>query len=323
MSGHSATRPYVLLHLCVLLWGFTPIFGRLISLDAVALVWWRMAMTAAALMLVPRVWRALRTTPWRCVAAYAGLGVLLGVTWALFYSAIKLSNASVGAICLAVTPLFLVFVEPVATGSRFNAGQLLLGIGVIPGVALVVGGIPSSMYAGLATGLVSVAVLAVFVAYNKRLVNYAPPMTVVCIEMAAGTLALALLAPFVPHAGAALPLPAAHDAMLLLLFALACTLLPMVLLLTVLHELDAFTTQMATNLEPVYAILLAIPLLGEQLEMGTLFYVGVMVVMGSVFTAPLPARYQRWRGRNPHVALQAGFQAVPRIVQPCKRQSNR
>ena len=55
------------IHLCVLLWGFTAILGRLISLGALPLVFWRMAMVAACLFLWPPVWRALAAAPARRV----------------------------------------------------------------------------------------------------------------------------------------------------------------------------------------------------------------------------------------------------------------
>ena len=62
------------IHFCVLLWGFTAILGKLITLTALALVWWRMLLVTAALLLLPRVWRGLREMParllWaRCTAA--------------------------------------------------------------------------------------------------------------------------------------------------------------------------------------------------------------------------------------------------------------
>ena len=43
------------IHLCVLLWGFTAILGKLISLSALPLVWWRMLIVVVALALLPRV----------------------------------------------------------------------------------------------------------------------------------------------------------------------------------------------------------------------------------------------------------------------------
>lgn len=287
MPMSTQTRAHLQVHFCVILWGFTAIFGKLITLDALALVWWRMLIVVIALLLLPRVRRQLRHLPWRLVGTYAAIGLLVAMHWLLFYAAIKLANASVGAICIAVAPVFLAIIEPHVVGRAFRPRELLLGIGVIPGVAMIVGGIPPGMYLGLAAGLASAVFVAAFSACNKRMVEQAGPLTVTCIELGAGTLFLTALAPFVPHTGAALPLPGWHDAWLLLAMALGCTLLPFALVLRALRHVSAFATQIATNLEPVYAIVLAIVLLGEQRELDPLFYAGVAVVVGSVVLHPV------------------------------------
>ncbi len=283
----DTTKAYLQVHVCVILWGFTAIFGKLITLDALALVWWRMLIVAGALLLVPRVRRQLRAMSWRLIGTYAAIGLLVALHWLLFYAAIKLANASVGAICIAVAPVFLSLFEPRIAGRAFNPRELLLGIGVVPGVALIVGGIPEGMYLGLALGLLSAVFVAAFSACNKRMVEHAGPLAVTCIELGAGTLLLTLLAPLVPHTGAAIPVPDWRDAWLLLVMSLGCTLLPFALILGALRQVSAFGTQIATNLEPVYAIVVAIPLLGEQHEVGPLFYVGVAVVIASVLLHPL------------------------------------
>ncbi len=51
------TKAWAQMHLCVFLWGFTAILGKLITLAALPLVWWRMLLVSVALMLVPRVRR--------------------------------------------------------------------------------------------------------------------------------------------------------------------------------------------------------------------------------------------------------------------------
>src|SRR5690606_22135010 len=92
---------------------------------------------------------------------------------------------------------------------------------------------------------------------------------------------------FPPFAGTLLELPAARDALLLLVLALACTLLPFALSLVALRHMSAFAAQLAVNLEPVYAIVLAILLLGEQRELTPLFYLGVLIILGAVFVYAL------------------------------------
>ncbi|MGN6382594.1 MAG: DMT family transporter, partial [Dyella sp.] len=178
------------IHFCVLLWGFTAILGKLISLPALPLVWWRMLLVAGSLLLVPRVWRGLRAMPARLRWAYAGIGVLVSLHWLTFYGAIKLSNASVGATCIALGPGFLSFIEPWIARRRFDPRELVIAAAVVPGVAMVVGGVPQGMRMGIAVGALSALFVALFGAFNKRLVDHGDPLTVTCLELGTGTLFL-------------------------------------------------------------------------------------------------------------------------------------
>ena len=290
-----ATRAQLQIHFCVLLWGFTAILGKLISLPALPLVWWRMLMVVAVLALLPRVWRAVRAMRPRLVAAYAGIGVLVALHWLTFYGAIKLSNASVAATCIALSTVFMALVEPWIAKKRFEARELLIGLAVLPGVALVVGGVPEGMRAGIAVGALSALLVAFFGSLNKRLVEHGDPLAVTGIELGAGALALTLLAPAMPwlfpsQAGELFALPSARDTWLLLTLAVACTLLPFALSLVALRHMSAFGAQLAINLEPLYAIGLAALLLNEQRELTPQFYLGVAIVLAAVFVHPLLAR---------------------------------
>jgi drug/metabolite transporter (DMT)-like permease len=285
------------IHFCVLLWGFTAILGKLISLPALPLVWWRMLLVAGSLLLLPRVWRGLRAMPARLRWAYAGIGVLVSLHWLTFYGAIKLSNASVGATCIALGPVFLSFIEPWIARRRFDPRELIIAAAVVPGVAMVVGGVPHGMRMGIAVGALSALFVALFGAFNKRLVDHGDPLTVTCLELGTGTLFLTVLAPLLPHTGNAFEVPGLHDTLLLLALSFGCTLLPFALALVALRHLSAFGVQMVTNLEPVYSIVLAIVLLGEQRELHAWFYVGVAVIIGAVFIHPL-------LHRNPHEPTQ-------------------
>jgi drug/metabolite transporter (DMT)-like permease len=49
-----------------------------------------------------------------------------------------------------------------------------------------------------------------------------------------------------------------------------------------MRQLTPFTTAMAINMEPVYAILLSAWIFGESERMGLWFYLGAFVVIGAV-----------------------------------------
>jgi drug/metabolite transporter (DMT)-like permease len=224
--------------------------------------------------------------------AYAGIGALVALHWLTFYGAIKLSNASVGATCIALGTVFVAMIEPWLTRTRFSKRELALGILVLPGVVLVVGGVPQGMRAGIAVGALSALLVAIFGSLNKRLVEHGDPLTVTALELGAGALVLTALAPVMPmlfpaFAGDLLVVPTTRDTLLLLALSLACTLLPFTLSLVALRHMSAFAQQLAVNLEPVYAIVLAILLLGEQRELTAQFYFGVAIILAAVFIHPL------------------------------------
>ena len=299
MTASTATRTaWLQIHLCVVLWGFTAIIGKLISLPALPLVWWRMLLVVALLMLLPRVWRGLRAMSARLRWSYAGVGVLVALHWLTFYASIKLSNASVGATCMALATVFTALIEPVLTGKRLSKREVGLGIAVLPGVALVAGGVPGDMLIGVVVGTISALFVACFSSLNKRLVEHSDALSVTAVEMAAGVAAMTVIAPLTgllspAFGGDPFVLPDLRDGAYLLAFAVACTLVPFALSLMALRHLTAFGSQLAINLEPVYAIALAILLLGEQRELTPQFYIGVAIILGVVLVYPLLVRPQK------------------------------
>jgi len=249
-----------------------------------------MALVSLALFALKRVRRGWRELPARLRRRYAGIGVVVALHWLTFYGAIKLANASVAAACMGLAPVFLAIIEPWLMRTRFDPRELLLGALVVPGVALVVGGVPVSMHAGIAVGTLSALLVALFGALNKKYVAQAEPLTMTFVELGAGGAFLCVVAAAwaIAHGGvdAAQWLPGARDAAWLLVLALACTLLPFALSLVALRHLSAFQAQLAVNLEPVYAVALAALLLAEQRELGPSFYAGVAIILAAVLAHP-------------------------------------
>ncbi len=293
-----STKAHLQIHFCVVLWGFTAILGKLITLDSLSLVWWRMLLVVLFLGLLPRVWRG-----WRALATglrwqYAGIGVIVALHWLTFFGAIKLANASVAVTCIALATVFTALVEPLMTTTAFSRRDILLGIAVVPGVLLVVGGVPTEMHLGIVVGVISALLVAIFSAWNKRLVHDADPLTVTAIEIGAGTLALTVIAMLLLATGLQQPtsllvLPEPRDLGYLLILSLGCTVLPFSLWLVALRHMSAYAAQLAINLEPVYTIVLAILLLGEQHDLSGGFYFGVVIILAAVLAGPLRAVMKR------------------------------
>jgi drug/metabolite transporter (DMT)-like permease len=116
------------------------------------------------------------------------------------------------------------------------------------------------------------------------------------IEMAAGVLFLPLLAPLF-ESQPLLVWPGGANLGWLLVLAFGCTLLPFALSLVAMRHLSAFGSALAVNLEPVYTIVLAMLLFGEQHELGLGFYAGAAILLAAVFSQPLLVRPRRAHAR--------------------------
>ena len=289
----SSTRTaWLQIHFCVVLWGFTAILGKLITLAALPLVWWRMLLVAAALLLVSALLeRGARNGAathrdkrrHRHACGYALARVLRLDQTLERFSCRDLHGADAGVPSLS-SNLYL-------SGGDSSRRELVFGLAVIPGVALVVGGAPNGMRTGIVVGAISWFFCALFATLNKRHISSGDTLSVTGVEMAAGVLFLAaFMERLLPFNDTIFALPDRHDGVLLVVLSMGCTLLPFALSLVALRQLSAFSTSLAVNLEPVYAIALATLLLGEQRELKLGFYLGVAIILAVVFLHPLVGR---------------------------------
>ena len=283
-------QAYLQLHACVVLWGFTAILGRLISLPAVQLVHWRMALVAFVLLALRRTWVGVAVMPLRSVFIFGVIGLIVASHWVAFYASIKISNASVAVACLGLGSIFAAIIEPIVMQRSHDRLELLLGLLAVPGVVLIVGGVPLEMRLGIAVGVVAALLSAIFTTLNKRFTSKGDPFAITCIEMSAGAVVLG-----VPAALSGLTMPTKMDAIWLLVLTVACTLLPFVMWIQSLKYVSAFSTLLVLNLEPVYAILLAALLFQEYDDLTPLFYGGTAIILLAVVLQPQLRRLAYFR----------------------------
>lgn len=300
---HSERRGILIIHLCVLLWGFTAILGALISLSSLPLVLWRVIISGAVLgiiLMVGRLWQPLPRAVWLKLML---IGVLIGIHWVCFYAAIKLANASVGVVTISTASFFTAISEPLITRTKMVRKDLLVGLLVIPGILLVVGSVDLKMQAGFWVGIIAAALVGVFTSLTKQLLTEYPKTQVLqgsfIQMMVIVVLLLACLPVFHWLSPDALLVPESQDDWIyLLLLSVFCTVLPFTLSMYALHMITPFTSNLILNLEPVYGIILAILILHEDRELNIWFYLGVSIILAVVFGHSLAQRRKRLRAEN-------------------------
>ncbi len=272
------------LHLSVLLAGFTGIFGKLVTLHQLPLTWWRLALATLLLWVLLASRRMVQRVTARQALMMAGVGLLLGVHWVLFYGSIKSSSISVGVVCFSTVGFFSALLEPLIMRRRFSWLELLFSLLTVAGIALIFH-FNSRYRWGIAMGVVSSVICALYTITNRLVSSRTSKATTTILlwEMLGGCAGLTLLMPLFHMAEPAAPLvPGMTDLLWLLALASVCTIGLYMLQIQVLRHISAFTMNLTYNLEPVYSIVIACLFFGEAKEFNASFFAGLALLLLSV-----------------------------------------
>lgn len=280
---NTQQQAQVKLHFTVLIFGFTAILGRLISLDEGPLVWYRMLIASIGFLVLPRFWQAIKTVKRKDAIKVALTGGIVAIHWVTFFGAIKYSNVSFALCMMASASFFTAVIEPIIQRKPFSVKEVLLGLMVLPGIYIVFQF--SEFYLeGMILGLVSAFLAALFGTLNKTFVVKMRPVAVSFIELSAGFLILSVLLPiyFYYLPDATMQITNGLDILWLLILGVVCTTMAFIFSVDVLKELSAFTSALAINLEPIYGMILAIIIFQENEELGGNFYIGAGLIIMAI-----------------------------------------
>ena len=266
--------------------GFTGLFGKLITLSEVDIVWYRMLFTSLILL----VFTGLPKVSGRKFLELSGCGALLGLHWMLFYGSIKASNVSIGVICFSLVGLFTAIFEPIILKRRFSWTELLLSIITLAGVLCIFSFDARYRY-GIMIGVISSTVCALYVIFNKRASVGVRSRDVLMSQMSGGLIAVSCIIPvylwFFPSNQDVVVVPEGSNLWFMLCHALFCTVGMYLLQIQALKRLSAFTVNLTYNLEPCYTIILAFLIFGEGREVNFSFYLGIALIVLSVLLQSL------------------------------------
>lgn len=272
---------YLKLHISVLLAGFTGLFAKLISLNEVLIVWYRMffAFIIFSIMLlfmrkIPKETDALKI---------CALGMLLAVHLMFFFGSIKYSNVSIGVVCYSLVGFFTVLFEPVISKIKFSFVELCYSLIAVFGIGLIFN-FDTSYRFGIILGIISAALFALYTLFNQVLEVGKSSKCMLFYELLGGTVFMTFFIP-VYSCFAKIPtfLPIGIEWLWIIILAFFCTVLLYLLHIAVLKTIPAFTVSLTGNLEPIYGILFAVLFLGEAHELTVSFYIGMTLILLSVF----------------------------------------
>ena len=282
----------LLLHITVFIWGFTAIFGALISVSAYELVWYRMLIASISLMIYERFWVKTETPlSLKRQLKLLGIGGIVALHWFFFYHSIKTSTISVALVCLSSSALFTSFLSPIFNKKKhISIVDLLIGTVIILGIILIFS-FESRYTEGIIYGLFASLFATVFTILNEIEVKGLKASTIGKYEMIGGFVCISLYMLLTNAQNNYQLNISSSDLIYLLVLGTVCTALAYVMGVAVMKELSAYTVVLTTNLEPVYGIILAVIIFGKRELMTAGFYQGAAIILVSVFVYPFVKTY--------------------------------
>lgn len=274
----------LLLHFTVLIWGFTGVLGSLLSISAIHLVWYRVMIAALSLFIYfILAGKSIQVSRQRLIQLFV-VGGVVGLHWVLFFHAIKISTVSVTLVTMSSVTLFTSILEPIINKTKVSKADVGIGLLIIFGIYLIFRFEFQYLW-GIILGLSGALAASIFAIFNARMVKDTSPSVITFYEMLSAWLWISFAMLFTGDFNESIWLRG-NDWAYILLLGVVCTAVAYVMGVAVMKELSAFSVALATNMEPIYGMILALLIFGQREAMSVGFYGGAVIILGAVFLYP-------------------------------------
>ncbi len=285
----ATARDYFKLHFIVFLWGFTAVLGKLISIPAVEMVFYRTLLAAVGMGVLMVFWRSTFSVSSGDLIKLLLTSIIVAIHWITFFVSGKISNPSTSLVGFATCSFWAAFFEPIAKRKKIQPLEVGLGVVVLIGL-IIIFAFDFQYPLGLLLGVISGMTAALFSVINSGFVHRISSSTITFYEMLGTCLVVLLYMPLYKNSwatdGELRLVPTLNDWIYIAIMAWACSVYAYAEALTLMKKLSVFFIQLALNLEPVYGIVLALLVFGQQEVMNFNFYFGTCIILSAVVAYP-------------------------------------
>ena len=266
----------------VVVLGLTGVFGKLISLSAIHLVWYRMGIAFISIAIFLAFKKQLFSVSKKDFLGLLGVGALVTFHWLCFFESIKVSTVSVAVVCLATSSLFSALIEPFFFKRKFLFYEVIMGVVVVVALAFIMG-TETKYFWGYFYGIMAALLATLFTLFNAKYINKVGAAKITMIEMLSGVIIISCILFFQQDYTVFTTKISITDLTYLILLGTLCTAMVFVWLTEIMRHITPYSLIMAINLEPVYSIIFALIIFGDNELMSSSFYFGSCVIIGIVF----------------------------------------
>jgi drug/metabolite transporter (DMT)-like permease len=276
-------RHHIHLHFLVFIAGFTAILGKLITNSPLSIVWHRMFIALIVIFLFVAITRKKLKTSYQNIFKYAILGFVISLHWITFFMSIDYSNVTIALSMMSTTAFFTSFIEPFFFSRKIIAHELLLSILVIIAIFLILNS-ELNYSAGIILGIFSAFFASIFSVLNGLLIKNEKAYKISFYEFLFGVVFISI---FLIITGRLDDLLVESffsvNYLYISILGVVCTAYAFIAAVYLLNYITPYSAVLTYNLEPVYGILLALIIFGESEQMSSNFYIGLLLILFSVF----------------------------------------
>jgi len=283
----SKKSSLITLHIIIFIWGFTGILGELIEMNSLGLVFNRMLIAYLFLEIVVEE----NFVSYKNKKKFFLTGFIIAIHWICFFEAIKIYNVSLAVTCLSTTALFTAIIDPIFNKVKIKKHELFLSLFVILGVFLIFKSpdlknndeiFKSLKNQAILLSIFSAFCASVFTSLNSIFINNGnSSYTITKYEMLGGTF-FCLIYLILKNDLDYSVVPSGNDLPYILFLSIICTAFAYLVSVEIMKKIKPFTMNISVNLEPIYAIIMALILFPKNEKMSFLFYAGGMIILISI-----------------------------------------
>jgi drug/metabolite transporter (DMT)-like permease len=275
-------RHFLLLHIVVFIWGFSPILGRYISADTWQLVWFRILITVSVMQLYLILKKEnMRITRVQLRNLFL-TGLVISLHWMCFYAAIKASNVSVTMVSFSTGTLFSSILEPLFFRRALRIYELIIGLIIIAAIALIFS-IHFEYRLGIVLGICAAFTGSLFGVLNGIFSRSMRPAVISFYEMFSAFIGLSVVLLFSGRFTGEFFVLNSQSVTGIIILSLACTVFPFIASVSLTRHISPYTIVLTVNLETVYGIFWAALIYSENREVKPSFYLGVVIILLAIF----------------------------------------
>ncbi len=275
------SKSYLHLHLIVFIWGFTAVLGRLISLDALPLVWFRMLFAVLFIFFYIRIKKIPIALPKKTILKFLVAGLVIALHWFTFFRAIKVSNVSITLACLSTGAFFTSLIEPIFFKKKVIWYEIFFGLIVVFGLSILFH-VEGNYREGIILALTSAFLSASFAVINSKFIKDNNATVISFYELSGGVLFFSLFLLFSNSFSANFFQLTTSDFVYLIILSSVCTAYAFIASTAVMKFLSPYTVMLTINLEPIYGIILAVLVFKDKEQMSYEFYIGAFIILFTV-----------------------------------------